>query len=398
MFNKLSIGLLAAMLFFILSCGKKTAEAPPPPRPYPVVDVSVRDITVFEEYPASIQGKTNNDVRAKIQGYIKEVYVDEGQSIARGQRLFRLETNMLNQAAQANQSAIDAAAANILSSQAAVDAAKVEADKLRPLVEKGIISSIQLQTAEANLSAARARLNQAMAAKAQAAANLQSTQANINYALITAPISGTIGTLPFKVGSLVGPTDPTPLTTISDTKELYAYFAMNESEYLDFLDASPGKSLQEKIKNFPKVSLRLANGATYSEKGTIETATGQIDPSTGTIQFRALFHNPNGLLTNGNTGVISVPKTFVQATVVPESATIDQQGNITVFKVDKDTARATIIQLVKRADNLAIVSSGLSPGDKIVAQGVGSLQNGTPITPQAQPLDSLLKQIKPVFK
>ena len=215
-------------------------------------------------------------MRAKIQGYITQVLVDEGQYVTAGQPLFRLETNMLTENADAAKSGISAAQANVQASKAAVNAAQVEVNKLKPLVEKNIISNVQLQTAIANLAKAQAQLSQAIASQQQASANYKSVQANINYSIIKAPISGVVGKLPLKIGSLVGPTDATPLTTISDTRSVFAYFSLNEKEYLDFLEKSYGATVPEKIKNLPMVELKLANGRIYPEKGRIEVTTGPV--------------------------------------------------------------------------------------------------------------------------
>lgn len=382
--------------FALLSC-KKEDEKKDEPKPYPVVSVETRNVTGYDEYPASIRGIVNNDVRAKIQGYITQVLVDEGQYVTAGQPLFRLETNMLNENADAAKSGISAAQANVQAAKAAVNAAQVEVNKLKPLVEKNIISNVQLQTALANLARAQAQLSQAIASQQQASASYKSVQANINYSIIRAPISGIVGKLPLKLGSLVGPSDATPLTTISDTRSVYAYFSLNEKEYLDFLEKSYGATVPEKIKNLPMVELKLANGSIYPEKGKIEITTGQIDITTGTVQFRVGFPNPSKLLSNGNSGTIRFPKFYNNALVVPESATYEQQGIVYLFKVEKDTAKNTVIDVQDRVNNMIIVKSGINKGEKIVAAGIGGLKPGTAVIPKPVKFDSLVQSIKPIF-
>lgn len=382
--------------FALLSC-KKEDEKKDGPKPYPVVSVETRNVTGYDEYPASIRGIVNNDVRAKIQGYITQVLVDEGQYVTAGQPLFRLETNMLNENADAAKSGISAAQANVQAAKAAVNAAQVEVNKLKPLVEKNIISNVQLQTALANLARAQAQLSQAIASQQQASASYKSVQANINYSIIRAPISGIVGKLPLKLGSLVGPSDATPLTTISDTRSVYAYFSLNEKEYLDFLEKSYGATVPEKIKNLPMVELKLANGSIYPEKGKIEITTGQIDITTGTVQFRVGFPNPSKLLSNGNSGTIRFPKFYNNALVVPESATYEQQGIVYLFKVEKDTAKNTVIDVQDRVNNMIIVKSGINKGGKIVAAGIGGLKPGTAVISKPVKFDSLVQSIKPIF-
>jgi membrane fusion protein (multidrug efflux system) len=392
--NKLVILSIAA---FSLTACKKEAQKQDGAKPYPVVNVEAKNIVGYQSFPATIQGRVNNDVRAKIQGYITQVLVDEGQYVTKGQPLFRLETNILNENAAAAKAGIGAAESTIAASQAAVNAAQVEVNKLKPLVAKNIISDVQLQTAQANLAQAKAQLQQSMAAKQQASANYKGVAANIEYSIIRAPISGVIGKLPLKVGSLVGPTDQTPLTTISDTSQLFAYFSMNEKEYFDFLEKSPGSTMPEKIKNLPMVELQLANGSIYSEKGRIEAITGQIDATTGTIQFRVAFSNPQKLLSNGNSGSIRLPKTYDNVLVVPESATYEQQGIVYVYKVEKDTAKNVVINVIDRIDNMALIKSGVNKGETIVAAGIGGLKSGTPIKKQPVKMDSLVQSIKPKF-
>ena len=391
--NKLLM--LAFASFFVLSC-KKEEEKKDGPKPYPVVSVETKNVTGYDEYPASIKGVVNNDVRAKIQGYITQVLVDEGQYVTAGQPLFRLETNMLTENAYAAKSGISAAQANVQASKAAVNAAQVEVNKLKPLVEKNIISNIQLQTAIANLAKAQAQLSQAIASQQQASANYKSVQANINYSIIKAPISGVVGKLPLKVGSLVGPTDATPLTTISDTRSVFAYFSLNEKEYLNFLEKSYGATVPEKIKNLPMVELKLANGSIYPEKGRIEVTTGQID-ATGTIQFRVGFPNPAKLLSNGNSGTIRFPKFYDNALVVPESATYEQQGIVYLFKVEKDTAKNSVIDVQDRVNNMVVIKSGINKGEKIIAAGIGGLKPGSAVIPKPVKFDSLVQSVKPIF-
>ncbi len=407
--NKFAI--LAFSALALSSC-KKGNEAPAQgPKAVSTVQAETRNVTGYTTFPASIQGRVNNDVRAKIQGYITQVLVDEGQYVSKGQPLFRLETNALSQSASAARagvgaarSSVSAADANVKAAQASVNAAKVEVDKLRPLVEKNIISNVQLQTAQANLARAQAQLSQAVAAKqqasagvAQAQANFQGVQENVNYSIIRAPISGVIGKINMRNGSLVGPNDPSPITTVSDTNELYAYFSMNEKEYLDFLKNSYGANVPEKLKNMPMVDLELANGEIYGEKGRVEAVTGQIDPATGSIQFRVSLPNPQKLLSNGNSGKIRIPKLYDNAVVIPETATYEQQGLVYVYKVEQDTAKNYTVKVLDRVDNMVIVESGVKKGENVIAEGVGTLKPGTPVKPQPKKFDDIVNSIKPVF-
>jgi membrane fusion protein, multidrug efflux system len=172
---------------------------------------------------------------------------------------------------------------------------------------------------------------------------------------------------------------------------------MNESEYLDFLENVKGSNISEKVKNMPGVDLELANGQLYKEKGKIEAVTGQIDPNTGSVQFRAGFENKDGLLSNGNSGKIRIPRKYENALVIPESAAYEQQGEIYTYTVVQDTVRSVKIKLLDRIDNLAIISSGIKKGDKVVASPANNLKSGTFIKPQPASIDSIVNKLKPIF-
>lgn len=356
----------------LISCkDKPQAQRGPQRVPVPVVEIPRKSVTGYSTYPVSIEGTVSSAVRAKVPGYITGVLIDEGQRVTKGQVLFKLETQALSQ---------DAGAA-----KANVNAAQVEVNKLKPLVEKGIISPVQLETAEARL--------------AQAIANYKSVTASIDYATIRSPIDGYVAAINFRQGALVSPGDPTPLTTVSDIDQVYAFFAMNERDYLDFLKSTEGTTLTEKIRNFPPVELQLVNGEIYPEKGRIETVTGQVNRTTGTVSFRATFPNPNRMLTHGNSGRIRVPKTYEDVPVVPEASTFEQQGIVYVFRVQGDTlALSNPIEVVDRISGLVVVGSGVEAGDRIVAQGTGRIRDNAPIQPQPVPFDSIANAVKVVFK
>ena len=341
------------------------------PLPLPVVEIPSRTVTGFTSYPVRVEGTVNSAVRPKVSGYITDVLVDEGEKVNQGQVLFRLETKALSQ---------DASAA-----RANVNAAQVEVDKLKPLVEKGIISDVQLQTAKARL--------------AQAQASYESIAANIGYASIESPVDGYVGAINYREGALVSPGDPTPLTTVSNIDKVYTFFSMNEADYLDFVLNAEGENLSEKIENFPPVKLRLVNGEIYEEEGEIQTVTGQVERSTGTVSFRAAFPNTNRLLANGSSGTILIPKVYENVPVVPEASTYEKQGNVYVFKVVGDTlATPAIVEVRDRVQNLIIAGSGIEEGDLIIAEGVGKLRGPTPVTPQVVAFDSIANSIDTVFK
>ena len=266
-----------------------------------------------------------------------------------------------------------------------MNAAQVEVNKLKPLVEKNIISGVQLETAKARL--------------AQAQSSYNSVVANIGYATIKSPVDGYVGSIPFREGALISPSSQVPLTTVANIDKIFAFFSMNEKDYLDFIENNEGNTIDEKIKNLPKVRLLLANGSLYDQEGTIETINSQVNPTTGTVSFRAIFENPARLLSSGYSGRIQLPNTYENATVIPESSTYERQGVTYVYKVLGDTLASTsAINVLDRVNNLVIVKEGISPGDKIVAKGVGKLRDQSPIIAQPADFDSIAKGIEKVFK
>lgn len=363
--------MLPAISVFFLSCQKKAPSTVSSAMSFPVVEVPVKTITGYKSFPATIEGTNNSAVRPKISGYISKVWVDEGQQVKKNQVLFTIETNALGQEAEA--------------ARANVNAAQVEVDKLIPLVEKNIISPVQLETAKARLAQAQSVYN--------------SIVANIGYATVKSPIDGYVGAISFREGALVSPSDPTPLTTVSTTEEVFVFFALSEKDYLDFLSSTEGATRDDKIKNFPDVSLELINGEMYSEKGKIETVTGQINRTTGTVSFRAKFPNPAGLLATGSSGVIRIPIEYKDVLVIPETATFERQGKVYAYKVQGDSLAVNVpITVIARVSPYAVIGSGLEHGDRIVAQGTGKLRGETPIVPQLHPFDSLVKPIITTFK
>ncbi|HLU94317.1 MAG TPA: efflux RND transporter periplasmic adaptor subunit [Membranihabitans sp.] len=381
--------LLVLPLISMLSSCQDKAEAGAarevPVREYPVIEIQTMDVRNENKYPATIEGVENIGIRAKVDGYIQAIYVDEGEYVRKGQPLFQLETQAMNQNAAAAQS-------NIQVAEAGVHVAQVEVDRLKPLVAKNIISEVQLKTAEANLASAKSQVEQA---KSQ----YQGVRENIGYTRITSPVSGYVGRIPFRQGTLVGRNESMPLTYVSNIQDVFIYFALNEKDFINFTSGLEGTSIQQKIDSMPAVEFIMANGEVYNHKGKIETITGQIDPRTGTINFRARFPNPENILRDGGSGLISIPSIYDDVLVVPLQSTYEMQGRKFVYQVNGgDTLRSQLIDYLAVVDNKVLVAEGLRPGAVILAAGVGNVRNGMIIQPRKDDFSNYIDNITPVFR
>jgi len=374
--------LLLAGLFiavFLQSCSSAQQQAPQSTVPaLPVLQVGEMPATTFREYTASLEGKTNVEIRAQVDGYLEEIYADEGAYVKAGQPLFRINASNYREQANNAQAALAAAQANL-------DKAQLEVDRLTPLVKNNIVSDVQLKNALAVYHAAQASVAQARAMKGNA-------EINVGYTLIKAPVSGYIGRIPYKKGSLVGRGEVQPLTVISDISEVYAYFSMSEVDFLDFKNNAAGATMEQKLQQLPPVDLILADNSVYPVKGKVETVEGQFDKTAGSISFRATFPNTDGSLRSGNTGRVRIPRHIDAALIVPQEATFEIQDKVFVYAVaDSNKVVSKPIAIAGKTSNYYFVSGGVKPGEKIVLSGTGNLKDGAVIAPQMVSGDSLLK-------
>lgn len=363
--SKIALGTAVWVLFNLYSCGRKQEEKQVAKQMYPTMIVNEQNTELLSVYPATIKGKEDIDIRPRIDGFIDAIYVDEGSIVKKGQQLFKINSP------QAEQS-LTTAEANIRSAKAQVNTAKINVNRIRPLAEKEIVGNVQLLTAEDSYQTAMAGLSQAEAA-------LKNAQAMISWTNVTSPVDGIVGAIPFRLGSLVN--SGNVLTTVANTSNVFAYFSLNEKELTVFLNTTEGNTQAEKIKNIPAVSLTLADGSTYEEKGRVETITGTINITTGSANFRVEFPNKHGILRSGTSGKVSIPKNLENVFVIPQKATFAQQDKILVFSVQGDSVMQKVISVVSTPDgkNYA-VTEGLVKGERIVSDGVATLSNGKKIS------------------
>jgi len=366
--KRIIFGLIAITFLYSCSSAPQAPAAPPAPS-LPVATVVTGTDTTYQEYPASIEGSVNVEIRPQVSGALDKVFVDEGAFVAAGQPIFKI--NELPYRA-----ALNNAEANLHAMQAAVANAQLEIDKLTPLVQNKVVSDYQLKTAKAAYDIAKANVEQAKA-------NVSTAQINVGYTLIKAPVSGYIGRLIKKQGSLVSPSDVDALTLLSDVHNVHVYFSLGEKDFVNFKEQYPGTTLNDKLKRLPHVSLLLADDSEFANQGSIDMIDGQFDKNTGAITLRASFPNAQGLLRSGNTGKVRLSLVHKDALIIPESATVDMQDKVFVFAVgDSDKVKKQAITIVGKTGDNYLVKDGVKPGDQIVLSGVDKLQEGMVIQPQ----------------
>ncbi|MBR2031451.1 MAG: efflux RND transporter periplasmic adaptor subunit [Alistipes sp.] len=358
----LMVGFIATICF--MGCEEKTTTTKRSSREYNAMILHTTSRKLSSTYSATIRGKQDVDIRPKVQGYITDIKVKEGSIVRNGQTLFVIDQVPY-------QAALATAEANVDVAKAQVDAAELSATSKEKLFEQNIISDFDLRMARTTLASAKAQL-------AQARANELTASNNLSYTLVKSPVDGVVGTLPFRVGTLVSPSDATPMTSVSDNSEMYVYFSLSESQVLS-LKRQYG-ALENALQEMPMVDLQLSDGTIYSEKGRIEAISGIIDPTTGSVTIRAKFPNKRRLLLSGGSGTIILPHRQEGCVVIPQHATFEVQDKVYAYKVENGVAKATIIGVFEISNGKEyIVESGLIEGDTIVVEGIGLLRDDTPI-------------------
>lgn len=363
--KKIALWVLTAVM--LTSCGSKSNKMGEASNDFAVETIQTSTADLKTSYPATIKGMQDIEIRPKVSGYLVKLLVDEGETVRKGQPLFLIDSEQYRATVKAAKAQIRVCRANIATQ-------KLTVDNKRMLFKQNIISSYDLKMAENTLASYEAQL-------AAAEAQLQSAQDNLRWCTVTSPADGVVGSIPYRVGSLVSGQSAEALTTVSNISKMYVYFSMTEKQLLALTREAGG--VNAAIKKMPAVSLVLSDGTTYSQSGTISTVSGVIDPSTGSVQMRATFDNAQHILRSGGTGSILIPTHASDAIMVPQSATFDVQDKKFVYVVNADKTVATreITVLPQNNGQTYVVASGLRAGERIVIDGVNQLKNGQKINP-----------------
>ena len=338
----------------------------------PVFMVDTGTAITVRDYLGTIEGKGNVEIRPQVEGVLEKIYIDEGSYVKQGQNLFKINELPYREA-------VKNAVAEETVEKAKQKNAQLEVESLKPLVDNDVISDVQLQTAQANNEVAKASV-------AKAATAVATAKINLGFTNLKAPSSGYIGRIPKRIGNVVTKGDSQPLTILSDTREVYVYFSMSESDFLHFTKGGRSNdSLANNDKLIPYVRLILADGTEYAEKGIVDAIDGQVNRTTGAISLRASFSNPNDILRQGNTGTLKMEERKPGVLLMPQVAAIELQDKTTVYVVTRDNkVKMRAIVLGGISGSNYIVKEGLKPGDRVVLAGFERLEDGLAINPQLQ--------------
>ena len=354
---------LAVVAATLVSCGGGGGRPNFGDNEYPVVTVGTSSADMQTTYPASIKGVQDVEIRPKVQGFLTQINVKEGQVVAAGQVLFVLDN-------ETYQAQVRQAQASVNAVKQQLNTAKLTYENAKQLHANKVIGDYELQTSKNSYEAVQAQLAQAQAA-------LASAQEALSFCYVKSPAAGVVGTLPFKRGALVSGSNV--LTTVSNNSSMEVYFSVTEKEAMVLS--------QKGLESLPAVKLQLADGTIHNHDGKVTKMSGVIDAATGSVQLIAAFANPEKTLKSGGSGTIIIPRTNSAAIIVPQSCVSEVQNKKFVYTVGKDNkVKYTEIKVDAQNDgNNYIVTDGLKTGDKYVTNGITKLSDGmeiVPITPE----------------
>ncbi len=356
--SALSIFVLVSIVLFV-SCTSGGNGETNANEKYKVISPLVKDTVYTNEYVAEINAFQNVEIRARVNGFIENIHVDEGETVYKGQLLFTISSQKYKQDLQK-------AKAILQNANAELKSAEIDLENAEKLLEKKIVAETDLEMMKTKVDAMKAKVAEAQSDEEQA-------QLNLSFAQVKAPFDGIINRIPNKAGSLAD--EGTLLTTISDNKEVFAYFNVSEIDYLNYVVSSEKGESKE-------VSLMLANNTLFANKGIIETTESEFDHYTGTIAFRAKFPNPTGILKHGASGKVLVNSFLPNAILIPQQCVFEVQENLYLYVIDKDnTIKQRQIIAEMRLGNMYLVTEGLSETDIVLYEGIQLIKEGDKIIP-----------------
>ena len=365
--NRTFLSALAA-LALVVSCAPREHKDKAPAR-YRTLTVSLSRQTLESKYAATLEGQQLVEIRPQVSGTITKICFNEGDKVRKGQTLFILDQVPY-------QAAVEVADANVKSAEAQLATARLTAESNQMLFDTEVISAYELQTARNALAAAEA-------AYAQAKAQVTTAHNNLSYTVVKSPVDGVAGMIPYRVGALVSSSVASPLVTVSDDNNIFAYFSLNENQVLELMRQFG--SQERFLKEMPAVNLLMSTGDRFPEQGRIDAVSGIIDSSTGAVRMRAKYDNSAHLLRSGGSATVIIPTVRENCIVIPQTATFEIQEKVFVQKVVEGKTHATPVTVFRLNDGTSyVVESGLNPGDVIIAEGAGLIREGTAVLAQEE--------------
>ena len=368
--SSLFVSLSLFTMTLLSSCGGNKAQQQMPSANFETMKVTTKDVTMTTKYSATIRGRQDIDILPQVSGTLTKLCVTEGQKVSAGQTLFIIDQVPFQAALNTAEAAQKAASAQLATAQ-------LNYDSKKKLFDQKVISEVELQTAQNALLSAKAQV-------AQAEAQVVNARNNLSYTVVKSPSNGVVGTLPYRQGALVSPSMQQPLTTVSDNNQMYVYFSINEAQLLNMTRKSG--SAEAAVSAMPEVKLILVDGSEYEHVGKVESISGVVDRTTGTVQVRSVFDNPEKLLHSGSTGYVVIPSVYKDKIVIPATATVQVQDKFKVYLVDKDNIAHEQLVTTEPLSNGKeyVIKDGLKVGDIIVSEGAGMLRDGQNVKPNEE--------------
>ena len=359
----------AALLLttFLLGCREKEQAPAPEPPEVEVTEVTQRNVPIYMEWVAQLNGRYNAQITPRVQGYLLKQNYRDGFFVKKGQLLYEVDP-------RAFEVAIEQAKAQVAVAVANLSNADTNVARDRPLAAQSAIPQKQLDTDLATQAASKAQLEAAQAQLAQA-------QLNLSWTKVYSPIDGIAGLSTAQVGNLVGTT--TNMTTVSQVNPIWAYFNISESDYFTeaqtFYRLISGKRVASPVLEFIQ-----SNGITYPLKGRIILVNREVASQTGTIQLVAEFPNADAILRPGGFGRVRFQVAMNEgAMLIPQAAVIEVQSMYQVAVVEPGNKAAfRIVKVGARVGTDWIITDGLKPGDQVIVQGFMKVRQGTPVSPK----------------
>src|SRR5271163_3713229 len=365
---------------------KHVAGGPPPTPDVQVVQVEQKDVPIYGEWIGTLDGYTNADVRAQVAGYLIKQGYQEGSLVKAGQLLFQIDPRPFQAALDQAQGQLAQATAQLANAKAVQKRTELDVNRYTPLAREQAASQQDLDNAVQNDLAARATVATADAQIKTAAAAVETAQINLDFTRLVAPIDGIAGQAQLQVGALVNPSSG-PVTSVSTVDPIKVYFTVSEPQYLGWRKRFPTETTREAADKNLHLQLILADGSTYPYEGTFYFADRQVDVGTGAIRIAGLFPNPGNILRPGGYGKVRAVIRLQQgALLVPQRAVTELQGGYQVAVVGSDNkADIRTVTVGDRSGTQWVISEGLKPGERVIAEGVQKVHAGAQVDPKPFP-------------